>query len=74
MKKKTKKILKKISNRGRDTPFSPIRKFVPFLEEVKKKGIKVYEIHIGQPDLASPVQILEKIKSFKGKPFTAANI
>ena len=70
MKKKTKKIVKKISNRAKETPFSPIRKFVPLLEKVKKKGIKVYEIHIGQPDLASPLQILDKIKSFKEKKLT----
>ena len=70
MKKKTKKIFKKISNRGRETPFSPIRKFVPLLEKVKKKGIKVYEIHIGQPDLATPPQILNEVRKFQGKRLT----
>jgi len=70
MKRKTKKILKKISNRAKETPFSPIRKFVPLLEKVKKKGIKVYEIHIGQPDLATPPQILKEVRKFQGKRLT----
>lgn len=54
----------KISTRAKKTPFSPIRKFVPLLEEVKKRGIEVYEIHIGQPDLKTPLPIRNKIKSF----------
>lgn len=53
-----------ISSRGENTPFSPIRKFVPLLEEIKAKGVKVYELHIGQPDLKTPSKILEKVKSF----------
>ena len=62
----TKRILN-ISQRAEETQFSPIRKFVPFLAEVKKRGIKVFELHIGQPDLETPKEILEEIKNFKGK-------
>ncbi|MBZ9569699.1 pyridoxal phosphate-dependent aminotransferase [Patescibacteria group bacterium] len=56
-----------ISKRAKETQFSPIRKFVPLLHKVKKKGIKVFELHIGQPDLPTPKEILRKIKGFKGK-------
>lgn len=56
-----------ISKRAKETQFSPIRKFVPLLEEVKKRGIKVFELHIGQPDLVTPDEILKRIKSFNGK-------
>lgn len=61
------KKLPKISLRAQKAPLSPIRKFVPLLEKVKKRGIKVYELHIGQPDLPTPPQILKKIKNFKEK-------
>ncbi len=57
----------KISKRAQKTPFSPIRKFVPILEKVKKRGIKVYEIHIGQPDLLTPRGILDQIRRFREK-------
>ena len=56
-----------VSQRAQEAQFSPIRKFVPFLEEVKKKGIKVFELHIGQPDLKTPQEILKGIRRFKEK-------
>jgi len=56
-----------ISKRARETQFSPIRKFVPLLEEVKKRGIDVLELHIGQPDLVTPDEILKRIKNFNDK-------
>ena len=56
-----------ISKRAKETQFSPIRKFVPLLEEVQKKGIKVFELHIGQPDLPTPKEIFKKVRSFNGK-------
>jgi len=63
---KTKKI-PNISLRAEKAPLSPIRKFVPFLQKTKKRGVLVYELHIGQPDLFTPPQILKKIKTFKEK-------
>jgi aspartate aminotransferase len=62
-----------ISKRAEEAQFSPIRKFVPFLEKVKKKGIEVFELHIGQPDLETPKEILKEIKSFKGKILSYTN-
>jgi len=62
-----------ISKRAEEAQFSPIRKFVPFLEEAKRKGLKVFELHIGQPDLETPKEILREIKNFKGKILSYTN-
>lgn len=43
-----------ISQRGIDMPASPIRKLVPLANQAKAKGIVVYHLNIGQPDLATP--------------------
>lgn len=43
-------------------PESPIRKLVPFSEEAKKKGRKVYHLNIGQPDIATPEVATEAVK------------
>lgn len=51
-----------ISQRGQDMPPSPIRKLVPFAEAAKKKGIKVYHLNIGQPDIETPPAILDAVK------------
>jgi len=62
-----------LSKRAIKAQFSPIRKFVPFLEKVKKEGIEVFELHIGQPDLETPKEILREIKNFKGKILSYTN-
>ncbi|TXJ29713.1 MAG: pyridoxal phosphate-dependent aminotransferase [Chitinophagaceae bacterium] len=51
-----------ISQRGQQMPPSPIRKLVPFAEAAKKKGIKVYHLNIGQPDIETPPAILDAVK------------
>lgn len=43
-------------------PASPIRKLVPLANEAKARGIKVYHLNIGQPDLPSPPEGLEALK------------
>ncbi|MGH2553291.1 MAG: pyridoxal phosphate-dependent aminotransferase [Chitinophagaceae bacterium] len=52
-----------ISNRGKQMPPSPIRKLVPFAEAAKKKGIKVYHLNIGQPDIETPPSILHAVRN-----------
>jgi aspartate aminotransferase len=42
---------------------SPIRKLIPFAEEAKKKGKKVYHLNIGQPDLETPKEFFEGINN-----------
>jgi aspartate aminotransferase len=63
----------RISTRAEEAQFSPIRKFVPLLEAAKKKGLEVFELHIGQPDLETPKEILREIKNFKGKILSYTN-
>lgn len=52
-----------ISQRGLDMPPSPIRKLVPFAEAAKKKGITVYHLNIGQPDIETPPAIMDAVKN-----------
>lgn len=56
-----------ISDRGRTIPASPIRKLVPFAEEAKRKGLKVYHLNIGQPDIHTPDVALEALRNIKAK-------
>ncbi len=51
-----------ISHRGQLMPPSPIRKLVPYAEAAKKKGVKVYHLNIGQPDIETPKQILDAVR------------
>lgn len=51
-----------ISKRGTQMPPSPIRKLVPFAEAAKKKGIKVYHLNIGQPDIETPPAIMDAVR------------
>ena len=56
-----------ISNKGILMPESPIRKLVPFAESAKKRGIKVYQLNIGQPDIETPKVALDAVKNNKIK-------
>jgi aspartate aminotransferase len=56
-----------ISQRGHDMPPSPIRKLVPYAEAAKKKGITVYHLNIGQPDIETPKMILDAVRNFDFK-------
>jgi aspartate aminotransferase len=48
-------------------PASPIRKLVPYAEAAKKKGIKVYHLNIGQPDIETPAMALDAVRHFDFK-------
>jgi len=56
-----------ISEKGRAMPASPIRKLVPYSEEAKRKGIKVYHLNIGQPDIPTPEVALNAIRNLDQK-------
>lgn len=43
-------------------PSSPIRKLVPYAEAAKKKGVKVYHLNIGQPDIETPAPMLDAVR------------
>ena len=51
-----------ISSKGLAMPSSPIRKLVPFADKAKAKGIKVYHLNIGQPDIQTPQVALDALK------------
>lgn len=55
----------KISDKGMAMPSSPIRKLVPYAETAKSKGVKVYHLNIGQPDIKTPEVALEAIRNLK---------
>ena len=44
-------------------PLSPIRKLVPFAEQAKKEGVKVFHLNIGQPDIKTPDVALNAIRN-----------
>ena len=52
-----------ISQKGSIMPESPIRKLVPYAENAKKNGTKVYHLNIGQPDIKTPQVALDAIKN-----------
>ena len=52
----------KISQRGIEMPASPIRKLAPLANEAKARGVKVYHLNIGQPDLPTPQKALDALK------------
>ncbi len=51
-----------ISSRGVIMPESPIRKLVPLADKAKERGVKVYHLNIGQPDLKTPQVALDSLK------------
>ena len=53
----------KISSKGNAMPASPIRKLVPYAENAKQNGVKVFHLNIGQPDIKTPQVALDAIKN-----------
>ncbi len=56
-----------ISKRGRDIQSSPIRKLNPYADRAKERGIHVYHLNIGQPDIPTPRPILDAFHNFDEK-------
>ncbi len=52
-----------ISQRAQNMPASPVRKLVPYALQAKQKGIKVYHLNIGQPDIETPQSALDAVKN-----------
>ena len=53
----------KVSQKGQSIAFSPIRKLVPFSDAAKSRGIHVYHLNIGQPDIETPKGAREAVKN-----------
>ena len=56
-----------ISRKGQQMPASPIRKLVPFAEEAKRKGRKVFHLNIGQPDIKTPEVAREAVRNMTSR-------
>jgi len=56
-----------ISTKGKQMPASPIRRLVPYAEEAKKKGRKVYHLNIGQPDIRTPEVARNAVKNMTAR-------
>jgi aspartate aminotransferase len=56
-------IMPKISEKGIQMPSSPVRKLVPFAEAAKARGIHIYQLNIGQPDIKTPEQAINAVKN-----------
>lgn len=63
----------KFSDRILDMQYSPIRKLVPYADEAMKNGVKVYQLHIGQPDVQTPDSFFEGLQNYKEKIIKYAN-
>ena len=53
----------KVSSRGLALPASPIRKLAPYADAAKARGVKVFHLNIGQPDLETPKVMRDRLKS-----------
>ena len=52
-----------VSERGTLMPASPIRRLTPLANDAKSRGIKVYHLNIGQPDVPTPQEGLDALKN-----------
>ncbi|MBR6775632.1 MAG: pyridoxal phosphate-dependent aminotransferase [Bacteroidales bacterium] len=56
-----------ISKKAQNMPASPIRKLVPFSDAAKGRGIEVFHLNIGQPDIETPNLALEAVRNYTEK-------
>ena len=56
-----------ISIRGLEMPASPIRKLAPLAFSAEERGVKVYRLNIGQPDLPTPEKALDALRNIDRK-------
>lgn len=58
-----------ISEKGLGIAPSPIRKLVPYAEQAKSRGVKVYHLNIGQPDIETPQVAIDAVRNIREKVF-----
>jgi aspartate aminotransferase len=56
-----------ISNRGRLMPASPIRRLMPLADEARRRGVHVYHLNIGQPDIETPLEMRARLHEIQDK-------
>ena len=57
----------KMSSKMERCGLSPMRKFNPYAAKTKERGIKIYHLNIGQPDVETPAPFYEALRSFSDK-------
>jgi len=60
----------KVSKRLLQVPASPIRKLVPYAQQAKKQGVKIYHLNIGDPDIKTPEVMLEVLRNWQQNPIS----
>ncbi|WP_461207120.1 pyridoxal phosphate-dependent aminotransferase [Clostridium sp. DL1XJH146] len=60
----------KCSKRINGVGTSPVRKLIPYAEEAKKNGKKIYHLNIGQPDIKTPDIFFDAVKNYKKEVLT----
>ncbi|MGH9366390.1 MAG: aminotransferase class I/II-fold pyridoxal phosphate-dependent enzyme, partial [Thermoanaerobaculia bacterium] len=58
-----------VSSRGRAMPASPIRKLMPLADEARRRGVYVYHLNIGQPDLETPPEMRDRLAALKDRVY-----
>lgn len=56
-----------LSERGETMPASPIRKLAPLADAAKARGVKVYHLNIGQPDIETPPEMIDRLRKLEAK-------
>ncbi|MCP4580179.1 MAG: pyridoxal phosphate-dependent aminotransferase [candidate division Zixibacteria bacterium] len=62
-----------ISGRAALLPPSPIRKLIPYADQAKKRGVHVYHLNIGQPDIETPPEFWHAINNYSEKVLAYGN-
>ena len=57
----------KVSQRGLEMPASPIRRLAGAARAAERRGITVYKLNIGQPDVPTPPQAFEALRDIDRK-------
>jgi aspartate aminotransferase len=58
-----------ISERARQMPASPIRKLMPMADEARRRGVHVYHLNIGQPDIETPAPMRARLAAMQEKVY-----
>lgn len=62
-----------LSRRAKQMPASPIRKLIPFAEQAKKSGVKIYHLNIGQPDISTPKEFMQAVRNYNQEVLAYGN-
>jgi len=63
----------KLSQKIQEMELSPIRKFVPYADQARAAGKKVYGLNIGQPDIKTPRAFFDAVQNFDQEVLAYAN-